>query len=194
MIQFKIDSRTLRLLSAQANLAGTYTHKLRAAEPRRNLTFHLHVERNKTQTQFTVEVSRERHSLILPNSKNIHLKLADFIEEVANGSHTTDQPECGSHPAGNTGDILSPETRRELYALVRTGGALNVHVGAAEPVVVAIHRDELRFGIIAIVTMSVGRPLTYGFTSSGGNDDLYEKVTASIHRIALAAPEAAHAA
>ena len=85
MTPFKIDERTLCLLSAQVNLNATFTHTLRTTQPRQRLAFRLQVEGCKDKTHFTVELGTERHSLILQNAKNMHLKLADFIEEIANG-------------------------------------------------------------------------------------------------------------
>jgi hypothetical protein len=85
MTPFKIDERTLCLLSAQVNLNATFTHTLRTIQPRQRLAFRLQVDRCKDKTHFTVELCSERHSLILPNTKNMHFKLAEFIEEIANG-------------------------------------------------------------------------------------------------------------
>lgn len=85
MTHFKIDDRTLQLLSAQATLSGTFHHTLGTPVPLKSLPLCLHVDRCMTETQFTVEMNSERHSLTLPTAENNHLRLAAFIEEIANG-------------------------------------------------------------------------------------------------------------
>lgn len=85
MSLFKIDNRTLRLLGAQVNLSETFNHVLRSTPQRDVLPFRLQVDREPTRTAFTIEIGCERHSVVLHNDKKTHLKLADFIEEIANG-------------------------------------------------------------------------------------------------------------
>jgi hypothetical protein len=85
MSKFKLDNRTLALLHAQVNLSETFNHTLRTTPHHDVLAFRLKVERSKADTHFTVELGTERHTLTLTNSKKMHLKLADFIEEIANG-------------------------------------------------------------------------------------------------------------
>ena len=85
MSKLKLDNRTLTLLKAQVNLTETFNHVLRTEPQRLALSFRLKVERRKADTHFTVELGVERHTLTLPNSKKMHLSLADFIEEIVNG-------------------------------------------------------------------------------------------------------------
>ncbi|NBB09564.1 hypothetical protein [Pseudomonas sp. SLFW] len=97
MTHFKFNNRTLQLLSAQATLSGTFHHALRTPVTRRSLPFCLHVDRCMTETQFTVEMNSERHSLTLPTAENSHLKLAAFIEEIANGPRLFEKPTESIH-------------------------------------------------------------------------------------------------
>lgn len=76
---------TLQLLSAQVNLTETFNHILRTAPKRECLAFRLKAERGTEESTFVIELGSERHTLTLPNDKKMHLKLADFIEEIANG-------------------------------------------------------------------------------------------------------------
>lgn len=85
MTHFKIDERTLQLLNVQAALSGTFHHAIDTPVTLRRMPFCFHVDRCVRETQFTVEMNSERHSLTLPTAENNHLRLAAFIEEIANG-------------------------------------------------------------------------------------------------------------
>lgn len=194
MNQFKIDNRTLRLLGAQVSLTETFAHVLRSTPQREQLPFRLQVDRSTTQTQFIVELGNERHSLVLQNEKKMHLKLADFIEEIANGQQVADHPAIRIPHASRQFGAFSQEQRQQVFELVCTGGTLKLDMGFDLPVDVCIHRNGLSSAITAIVSIGVKAPRTKCFTARGSAAELYEKVTESIRKIAIAATPAAHAA
>ncbi|VVN89693.1 hypothetical protein PS706_01804 [Pseudomonas fluorescens] len=196
MIQYKIDNRTLQLLNAQVNLTETFNHALRTPPMRECLAFRLKVERGISESTFVVELGSERHSLTLPNEKKMHLKLADFIEEIVNGPFD----------ASNTSDLLHrPHASREyghfevsdkqrVFELVRTGGVLNLDMGFDYPLIVALHRTQSRSGVTTILSIGNRSPHTRCFTVHGSDVEIYGKVSKSIDHLAAAATPAAHAA
>ncbi|WP_415764917.1 hypothetical protein [Pseudomonas sp. ZB1P45] len=196
MSKFKLDNRALQLLNAQVNLSGTFNHVLRSAPKRDAVAFRLKVERNASDTLFVVEPGSERHTLTLPNEKKMHLKLADFIEEIVNGPFD----------ANNTADLTNiPHTSRkyarfdiehkqQVFDLVRTGGAVSLDMGFELPLHVALHRTKTRSGVTTIMSIGEKRPRTKCFTVYGSDVEIYEKVAESINHLAAAATPAAHAA
>lgn len=189
MSKFKLDNRTLQLLNAQVNLSETFNHTLRSTPQREVLSFRLKVERSKPDTLFTVELGSERHTLTLPNGPKMHLKLAAFIEEIVNDPFDP----------SNTADLLSlPHASRrygkQVFKLVRTGGALSLDLGLELPIHVAIHRNQTRTGITTIMSIGKKRPRTKCFTVYGSDVEIYEKLAESINHLAAAATPAAHAA
>lgn len=196
MSKFKLDNRTLQLLNAQVNLSETFNHTLRSTPEREALGFRLKVERSTTDTLFTVELGSERHTLTLQNEKKMHLKLADFIEEIANGpidpSETADR--LNLPHASRQYARFDVENRQRVFELVRTGGALSLDMGFELPIHVAIHRTQTRIGVTTIMSIGVKRPRTKCFTVSGTDAEIYEQVTESINHLAAAATPAAHAA
>jgi len=196
MKKFRLENRTLQLLNAQVNLSETFNHTLRSTPQREALSFRLKVERSTIDTLFTVELGSERHTLTLQNEKKMHLKLADFIEEIANGpldpSNTADQV---SLPHANREYArFDLENRQRVFDLVRTGGALSLDMGFELPIHVAIHRTQTRPGITTIMSIGVKRPRTKCFTVCGTDAEIYEQVTESINHLAAVATPAAHAA
>lgn len=196
MSKFKLDNRTLQLLNAQVNLTETFNHVLRSAPKREALTFRLKVERNTSDTQFTLELGSERHSLTLKNEKKMHLKLADFIEEIANGPvDPSNTAELLTLPhASRQYAQFDAENRQRVFELVRTGGALSLDMGFELPIHVAIHRTQTRTGITTIMSIGVKRPRTKCFSVCGTDAEIYEKVAESINHLAAVATPAAHAA
>ncbi|SDU56500.1 hypothetical protein [Pseudomonas mandelii] len=196
MSKFKFDNRALQLLNAQVNLSGTFNHVLRSAPKREALAFRLKVERNVSDTLFVVEPGSERHTLTLPNEKKMHLKLADFIEEIVNG--TID--------VSNAADLLNVphasrqyarfdiEHKQEVFELVRTGGVVSLEMGFELPLHVALHRTKTRSGVTTIMSIGKKNPRTKCFTLYGSDIEIFEKVTESINHLAVAATPAAHAA
>ncbi|WP_322617027.1 hypothetical protein [Pseudomonas sp. BIC9C] len=196
MSKFKLDNRTLQLLNAQVNLSETFNHTLRSTQQREALAFRLKVERSPIDTLFTVELGSERHTLTLQNEKKMHLKLADFIEEIANGpidpSNTAD-PLNLPH-ASRQYARFNIENRQRVFALVRTGGSLSLDMGFDLPIHVAIHRTQTRPGVTTIMSIGVKRPRTKCFTVCGNDAEIYEQVAESINHLAALATPAAHAA
>ena len=196
MSKFKLDNRTLQLLKAQVNLSETFNHTLRSMPLREALTFRLKVERSTTDTLFSVELGSERHTLTLLNEKKMHLKLADFIEEIANGPidpSNTAAPLNLPH-ASRQYARFDIENRQRVFELVRTGGALSLDMGFDLPIHVAIHRTQTRPGVTTIMSIGVKRPRTKCFTVCGSDAEIYEQVAESINHLAAVATPAAHAA
>ncbi|MCU1781126.1 hypothetical protein NTD80_00040 [Pseudomonas sp. 13B_2.1_Bac1] len=196
MSKFKLDNRTLALLHAQVNLSETFNHTLRTTPRRDVLAFRLKVERSKTDTHFTVELGSERHTLTLTNSKKMHLKLADFIEEIANGPvDTTALPESlpALHSNRRYGEF-DVEHKQQVFELVRTGGLISLDLGFELPIYLVIHRNKTRSGITTIMGIGVKSPRTKCFTVYGTEVEMYGMVVESINHLAAAATPAAHAA
>ena len=196
MSKFKLDNRTLQLLKAQVNLTETFNHVLRSAPTREALPFRLQVERCPAKTVFAFEARSERHTLTLNNEKKMHLKLADFIEEIANGplnlSDTGDQVHQ-PHAKREYGRFEIQDKQR-VFDLVITGGTLSLDMGFELPLHVAIHRTHTRPGITTILSIGVKSPRTKCFTVCGSDVEIYGKVVESINHLATAATPAAHAA
>lgn len=196
MSKFKLDNRTLSLLQAQVNLSETFNHVLRSTPQRQALAFRLKIERSKADTLFTVELGSERHTLTLLNGLMVHLKLADFIEEIVNGpfdpSNTADLLTL-PHASRRYG-AFDPEHKQQVFELVRTGGALSLDLGFELPIQIAIHRNQTRTGVTTIMSIGLKRPRTKCFTVFGTEVEMYEKVIESIYHLAAVATPAAHAA
>lgn len=195
MSLFKIDNRTLRLLGAQVNLSETFNHVLRTTPQRQVLPFRLQVDRAPARTTFIIEIGYERHSLVLQNDKKTHLKLADFIEEIANGPAFVSAPlKLQVRHASRQFGCFTSEQLQQVFELICTGGALRLDAGFDLPINLAIHRNGLRSAITVIVSIGVKQPRTQCFTARGSAVELYEKVANALLRIADAATPAAHAA
>lgn len=196
MSKYRIDNRTLQLLKAQVNLTETFNHALRTAPTRECLAFRLKVERGATETAFSVELGTERHTLTLPSDKKTHLKLADFIEEIANGpfdSSNSSDPVHLPHASRVYGRFETQDKQRVLE-LVRTGGVLSLDMGFDLPLHVAIHRTHTRRGATIILSIGNKSPNTRCFTVSDTDAEIYLMVIESINHLAAAATPAAHAA
>lgn len=196
MIKYKIDNRTLQLLNAQVNLTETFNHVLRTAPKRECLAFRLKAERGTVKSTFIVELGSERHTLTLQNDKKMHLKLADFIEEIANGPLDP----------SNTGDVVhrphadrqygrfEVQDKQRVLELVRTGGVLSLDMGFDVPLHVVVHRPHTLTCVTAILSIGKKIPRTRCFTACGTDVEIYGKVTESINHLAATATPAAHAA
>ncbi|WP_034106756.1 hypothetical protein [Pseudomonas lurida] len=193
MSKFKLDNRTLALLKAQVNLTETFNHLLRTETQRKALAFRLKVERSKTDTHFTVELGCERHTLTLANTKKMHLKLADFIEEIVNGPATSADSSSLPHAERRYG-VFETEQRQQVFDLVQTGGALSLDMGFEQPINLAIHRNKTRAGITTIMSIGVSKPRSKCFTVYGSDVEIYSMVAESITHLAAVATPAAHAA
>lgn len=193
MSKYKLDNRTLTLLKAQVNLTETFNHLLRAEVQREALAFRLKVERRKVDTHFTIELGCERHTLTLTNSKKMHLKLADFIEEIVNGPASPSDPSSVPHADRRYG-VFEIEHKQRVFDLVQTGGALSLDMGFEQPINLAIHRNKTRTGITTIMSIGVKKPFSKCFTVCGSDVEIYSMVAESINHLAAVATPAAHAA
>lgn len=196
MSKYKLDNRTLQLLNAQVNLTETFNHTLRSTPKREALSFRLKVERNTSDTLFTVELGSERHTLTLKNEKKMHLKLADFIEEIVNDPFDA----CTAADVLNISHAdrqyarFDIEHKQQVLELVRTGGVVSLDMGFELPLHVALHRTKTRSGVTTIMSIGKKRPRTKCFTVYGSDVEIYEQVAESINHLAAAATPAAHAA
>ena len=193
MSKYKIDNRTLTLLKAQVCLTETFNHHLRAETQREALAFRLNVERGKVDTHFTVELGSERHTLTLTNSKKMHLKLADFIEEIVNGPITLTDTSSVPHADRRYG-VFETGHKQLVFDLVQTGGVLSLYMGFEQPINLAIHRNKTRAGITTILSIGIRKPRTKCFTVYGSDVEIYSMVAESITHLAAVATPAAHAA
>lgn len=196
MSKFNLDNRTLQLLNAQVNLSETFNHSLRSTPQREVLSFRLKVERSKSDTLFTVELGNERHTLTLPNGPKMHLKLADFIEEVANGptDHNNSADPSSLPHANRRYGAFEIEHKQQVFDLVCTGGAISLDLGFELPIQLAIHRNKTRAGITTIMSIGIKKPRTKCFTAYGSDVEVYAMVAESITHLAAVATPAAHAA
>lgn len=194
MSKFKIDNRTLTLLSAQVNLSGTFNHTLRSTPRRDALAFRLKVERNKADSTFTIELGSERHTLTLPHTMKTHLKLADFIEEIVNGPFDLSGESQPQRHAEREYGAFSSQQREQVYKLVSTGGFIDLDLGFELPIRLAVHRTRTRSGITVVMSIGVKSPRTKCFTVYGTDAEMYEQVCESINHLAVLATPAAHAA
>jgi hypothetical protein len=194
MKRFKLDNRTLALLNAQVNLSETFNHTLRSNPNRKALPFTLTVERSTAETSFVIAMGSQRHSLTLANSKKTHLRLADFIEEIANGpTDITAATQPALHADRRYG-AFNAEQREQVFNLVCAGGFLELDLGFELPIRVAIHRGNTRAGITTIMSIGVRQPRSKCFTVIGDNLYIYERIAESINHLAVMATPAAHAA
>ncbi|MFN3355681.1 MAG: hypothetical protein ACK418_06680 [Pseudomonas sp.] len=193
MNRYKLDNRTLTLLKAQVSLTQTFNHLLRAETQREALAFRLNVERRKVDTNFTVELGSERHTLTLANTKKMHLKLADFIEEIVNGPTTPTDPSSLPHADRRYG-VFETKHKQQVFDLVQTGGAISLDMGFEQPINLAIHRSKTRAGVTTIMSIGVRKPRTKCFTVYGSDVEIYSMVAESITHLATVATPAAHAA
>ena len=195
MSKYQLDNRTLTLLKAQVNLSQSFNHLLRAETQCEALAFRLKVERSKTDTHFTVELGSERHTLTLTNTKKMHLKLADFIEEIVNGPATATDPSSLPHAERRYGVFETEhKQQQQVFDLVQTGGALSLDMGFEQPINLAIHRSKTRPGITTIMSIGVSKPRSKCFTVYGSDVEIYSMVAESINHLAAVATPAAHAA
>ncbi|MCU1753248.1 hypothetical protein [Pseudomonas sp. 6D_7.1_Bac1] len=196
MIKYKIDNRTLQLLNAQVNLTETFNHVLRTAPKRECLAFRLKAERGTEESTFIVELGSGRHTLTLQNEKRMHLKLADFIEEIANGPFDASYSSDLVHRphADRQYGRFEVQDKQRVFELVHTGGVLSLYMGFELPLHVALHRTHTRSGVTVILSIGNKSPHTRCFTVYGSNAEIYGQVSESINHLAAAATRAAHAA
>ncbi|WP_122433861.1 hypothetical protein [Pseudomonas viridiflava] len=195
MNKLQLDTKTLALLKAQVRLTGTFNHSLRSASSG-SLPFRLNVEHTSDKTRFIVEMGGQRHSLTLPNSKSMHLKLAAFIEDIAKGQVASNLQEnlnapLRTHAAAN---ILDEHTSAQIFNLIRRGGGLNLDPGIGLPLHIAVHRNRTRPAVTTVMSIGVSPPRTKCFTVTGTDAEMFEQIVESIHHLVSVASPAARAA
>ncbi|MBA1231485.1 hypothetical protein G7013_17700 [Pseudomonas viridiflava] len=191
MSKYKLDANTLVLLKAQAKLTETFNHTI--CSPKSGaLPFRLKVEHASAETQFRVEIGNQRHSLTLPNTTTMHLQLAAFIEEIANGP--LDLGTSTAKRLDGKYDVLDEQLSLQVFDLVRRGGVLSLDVGLGLPIHVSIHRNRTRTAATTLMTIGVRQPRTKCFTLSGTDVEIHEKVVESINHLASIATPAMQAA
>lgn len=195
MSRLKLDANTLALLKAQVRLTETFNHTIRSLRGD-SLPFCLNVERTTDQTRFIVAMGGQRDSLTLPNGKTMHLKLAAFIEEIANGQAISNlQSSLEALRRPDTGpNNLDEQTSQKIFNLVRRGGSLILDVGLELPIHVAMHRNRTRSAVTTVMSIGVKRPRTKCFTVAGTDAEIYKQIIESINHLISVASPAAHAA
>jgi len=192
-MKFKLNNRTLSLLKAQSCLTETFTHTLRSEPKRQVVSFRLAVEHNEANTTFGVMLGSEHHTLTLPNSPKMHLKLADFIEEIVNGPTETVTPAELPHAEREYGNF-EIEHKQQVFELISRGGSASLDLGFALPINVSVHRNQTRTGVTTIMSIGNSRPRTNCFTVCGSDIEIYKRLIQSLDHLAAAATPAAHAA
>lgn len=181
-----LSNQSLQLLNAQVNLSGTFHHSLRRAD-RSALPFRLNVDRGAQSTAFVIEISAQRHSVTLVNSKTTQAKLVSFINEIASGHHEPAAIDTSSSRLEHT-------YRDQVLGVIGRGGALTLDVGLELPINLAVHRNRTRAAVTAIMSIGVKRPRTKCFTVCGSEAEMYEQVAESINHLVTVATPATEAA
>ncbi|BAP44741.1 putative uncharacterized protein [Pseudomonas sp. StFLB209] len=197
MNYFIVDERTLTLFSAQANLNGTFQHSCIAARSNERRSFSLQVDRGPQETTFTVVMRDERHTLTLRrDERRIHLRLAEFVEAIANGRLLTISNQgSGSNSPPHAGQSrFDPRQTRQLLSLIGRGGFLSLELGLPCPLQVALHRTGGRDAITAILNLGLSRPQTSCFTVYGSDNEAFELLTESIEHLVTSRSPAANLA
>lgn len=199
MNTFTLSSRTLTLLAAQLNLNGSFNHSCRSTCARHSLLFRLKVERGPASTEATVELGGQRHSLTLPHDepRPAH-RLADFVEAIANGRLESAEPAPARVLDGIVPEevpLLDDDQVRQLRHVVQCGGFLDLHLGHAQPIRVAIHRNRPRPGITGILALGESRPHTILLANYEGSESkAYARIVEAVEHLSLAALPATGAA
>ncbi len=195
MSRIKLDANTLALLRAQVRLTETFNHSIRSASSG-SLHFRLNVEHTSDMTRFIVEMGGQRHSLTLPNSKSMHLKLAGFIEDIAKGQVASNlQQNLNAPPRTHAAaNILDEQTSSQVFNLIRLGGVLNLNPGTGLPLHIAVHRNRTRPAVTTVMSIGVSPPRTKCFTVTGTDAEMFEQIVESIHHLVSVASPAARAA
>ncbi len=134
------------------------------------------------ESTFVVELGSERHTLTLPNDKKMHLKLADFIEEIANGPFDASNSSDLVHRAHADRQYgrFEVQDKQRVFEMVHTGGVLSLDMGFELPLHVALHRTHSRPGVTAILSIGNKSPHTRCFTLYDSDAEIYAKVIESI--------------
>lgn len=196
MSQFVLEPRCVALLAAQVNLSGTFNHTSRDSTNKHRVEFTLQADRGNPDSVFKVTLGNQCHSITLPNSRrNTHLRLATFIQDIANGrilgpSELTGTD--GDHPMRLNAFPLSADQHQVIQRLMDKGGVAALDLGHVLPIHVAVHRSASRPDITAILSIGVARPHTRCVTLNGTGPQALDQLLKIIARIAhVATPSAA---
>lgn len=164
---FTLSDNSLRMLSAQLELNGTFRHTCRSAYGQQQIELVMKVERDLEKTNVTITMGGEKHSISFTNRapRNDRL-LADFIDAIANGRVDSAEPACPRvllHIPERESP-LDTEQQEAIKGLVRRGGFLSLDVGLDNPINVSVHRTSNTSGITAILSVGVRRPRTCCWT------------------------------
>jgi len=192
MSRLLVEENSLPLFKAQANLNGTFNHKLFSLHAIEKVPYQLTVERGESATTFIVEMKGQRHSMTLRRiPKRIDLRLADFVEGIANGQIDTGDgsaPRLAAEGAAFT-DPMNIDHLVQLRGLIIGGGFLSLDLGLGQPVNVAMHRTRSQHGVTAILGIGDTRPQTQCFTAYGLDDYVLDLTLQSLeHLVRSASP------
>lgn len=201
MSNFTLPEDALTRISAQVNVTGRFNHSVRSPWGGHQAQFSLQVERDQVTTTCTVEMGGERHSITVQNDdQQRHILVADLIDAIANG-----RVDSGAlAPARVTRLPVLPEPdplldagqEAALRLLVRKGGTLDLHMGFAHPIKVAVHRKNQRIGcpdpgITALLSIGETQPRTICWTAYDRAPRLYARLAESVEKLTIAATPAA---
>jgi len=192
MSRLLVEENSLPLFKAQANLNGTFNHKLFSLYTIEKVPYQLTVERDDSATTFIVEMKGQRHSMTLRRiPKRIDLRLADFVEGIANGQIDTGDCPAPRLTAGGAAfaDPVNNDHLVQLRGLIVEGGFISLDLGLERPVQVAMHRTRSQQGITAILGIDDRHPQTQCFTAYGLDDYVFDLTLQSLeHLVRSAAP------
>jgi len=199
-MNFALPEQSLVRLAAQINLNGTFSHTVRGPWGSHQVMFSLKVERGERNTNCTVEMGGERHSISVANANaSRHIELADFIDAIANGRIDSAEPAPGRVTRQplliEDSELLTTDQQGRIKYMARHGGFVALELGLPEPINVAVHRTHPGPGITAIVSIGNRRPRTSLFTTRGTEADCVKRLMAAIeHTHIIATPRNAAAA
>lgn len=191
-MNFALPEDALQRLAAQLNLTGTFNHTVRSAWNSHQVMFRLRVERATDTTAVKVEMGGQVHSITVASADpQRHLQVADLIDAIANGRVDSAEPA----PARVTRQPLLPEPeplldtdqRTAVERLVQRGGVVDLHLGFAYPIRVAVHRTINTPGITAILSIGERHPRTKCFTVRDNPRNCTARLLQSIEHLAIQA-------
>ncbi|QTS88278.1 hypothetical protein JLK41_08995 [Ectopseudomonas khazarica] len=200
-MNFALPEDNLLRLLAQLNMTGTFNHTVsRMPYSREQVTFRIRIERGNPATAVRIEMGEMVHCMdVKTDDPEKHLKVADFIDAIANGRvdggepappRVTRQPLLPEPDA-----LLSTDQTNRLRYMVRHGGFASLETGLALPINVAVHRTRPAEGVTIIASIGTAKPRTKCFTVRGDQHECLKRLLSSIeHLHIIATPQRAAAA
>lgn len=190
---FTLSDQSLALMAEQLNFSGTFNHTCRSAYSRHQIQLKMKVERAVAETAVTITMGGEKHSITLTTGAAGNSRtLADFVEAIANGRVDSAEPApprlqlVQSEPES----ALDTAQQTALALLTRKGGHLQLDVGLANPIHVAVHRTYTCEGITVITSIGERKPRTACWTARGDHQEVTKRLLQSIeHLVLLATPK-----